>query len=109
MKKLVIFHICALLQLYVKQNESYLRLDPPWKNFLDPRLVYSSSYRHDSRDVLSGVAALLVRVSRRSRFDSPVLKRLGEWPLQFKGIQKDKSSTYLKFLSLMYRCNLYRY
>ena len=29
MKKLVIFHICALLQLYVKQNQSYLRLDPP--------------------------------------------------------------------------------
>ena len=38
MKKLVIFHICALPQLYVKQNQSYLRLDPPWKNFLDPRL-----------------------------------------------------------------------
>ena len=33
-EKLVIFHICALPQLYVKQN----RLDPPWKNFLDPRL-----------------------------------------------------------------------
>ena len=31
MKKLVIFHICVLPQLYV-------RLDPPWKNFLDPRL-----------------------------------------------------------------------
>ena len=31
MKKLVIFHICALPQLYVKQNQSYmyLRLDPP--------------------------------------------------------------------------------
>ena len=38
MKKLVIFHICALPQLYVKQNQSYIRLDPPWKNFLDPRL-----------------------------------------------------------------------
>ena len=37
-KKIVIFHICALPQLYVKQNQSYLRLDPPWKNFLDPRL-----------------------------------------------------------------------
>ena len=35
MKKIVIFHICALPQLYVKQNQSYLRLDPPpWKNFL---------------------------------------------------------------------------
>ena len=34
----IIFHICALPQLYVKQNQSYLRLDPPWKNFLDPRL-----------------------------------------------------------------------
>ena len=38
-KKTVIFHICALPQLYVKQNQSYLRLDPPWKNFLDPRLI----------------------------------------------------------------------
>ena len=35
-KKIVIFHICALPQLSVKQNQSYLRLDPPpWKNFLD--------------------------------------------------------------------------
>ena len=33
MKKLVIFHICALPQLYVKQNQSYLRLDPPLENF----------------------------------------------------------------------------
>ena len=32
MKKLVIFHICALPQLYVK-------VGPPWKNFLDPRLI----------------------------------------------------------------------
>ena len=30
-KKLVIFHICALPQLYVK-------VGPPWKNSLDPRL-----------------------------------------------------------------------
>ena len=29
MKKIVIFHICALPELYVKQNQSYLRLDPP--------------------------------------------------------------------------------
>ena len=34
-KKEVIFHICALPQLYFKQNQSYLRLDPPppGKNF----------------------------------------------------------------------------
>ena len=39
MKKIVIFHICALPQLYVKQIQSYFRLDPPpWKKFLDPRL-----------------------------------------------------------------------
>ena len=39
MKKKVIFHICALPQLYVNHNQSYLRLDPPpWKYFLDPRL-----------------------------------------------------------------------
>ena len=25
--------------VYVKQNQSCLRLDPPWKKFLDPRLV----------------------------------------------------------------------
>ena len=31
-KKLVIFHICALPQLYVK-------VGPPWKIFLDPRLT----------------------------------------------------------------------
>ena len=35
MKKLVIFHICALPQLYVK-------VGPPWKNFLDPRLIYTN-------------------------------------------------------------------
>ena len=34
MKKLVIFHICALPRLYVKDG-------PPWKNFLDPRLQIS--------------------------------------------------------------------
>ena len=39
MKKLYIFHICALPQLYDKQNQSYLRLDPPGKKFLDPRLL----------------------------------------------------------------------
>ena len=33
MKKLAIFHIYALPQLYVKQNQSYLRLDPPRKIF----------------------------------------------------------------------------
>ena len=32
-KKFVIFHICALPQLYVKVGPP-----PPWKNFLDPRL-----------------------------------------------------------------------
>ena len=32
MKIIVIFHICALPQLYVK-------VGPPWKNFLDPRLI----------------------------------------------------------------------
>ena len=32
MKKRVIFHFCALPQLYVK-------VGPPWKNFLDPRMV----------------------------------------------------------------------
>ena len=32
-EKIVIFHICALPQLYVKQNQSYLRLDPPGKIF----------------------------------------------------------------------------
>ena len=32
MKKLVIFHIYALPQLYVK-------VGPPWKKILDPRLV----------------------------------------------------------------------
>ena len=62
MKKLVIFHICALSQLYVKQNQSYLRLDPPpWKNFLDPRLALTSAlsdnmylrkrYHHVSNEV----------------------------------------------------------
>ena len=40
MKKLVIFHICELPQLYVKQNQSYLKLDPSRKNFLDPRLSW---------------------------------------------------------------------
>ena len=39
-----ISHICALPQLYVKQNQSYLRLDPPWKNFLDPRLKLSRKW-----------------------------------------------------------------
>ena len=29
MKTLVIFYICALPQLYIKQNQSNLRLDPP--------------------------------------------------------------------------------
>ena len=33
MKKLVIFHIIALPQLYFKQNQSYLRLDPPLEKF----------------------------------------------------------------------------
>ena len=33
MKKIVIFHIFALPQLYVKQNQSYLRLDHPGKIF----------------------------------------------------------------------------
>ena len=32
-KKNVFFHICALPQLYVKQNQSYLRLDPPGNIF----------------------------------------------------------------------------
>ena len=33
MKKIVIFYMCVLPQLYVKQNQSYLRLDPPLEKF----------------------------------------------------------------------------
>ena len=40
MKKIVIFHICALPQLYVKQNRSYFKLDPSWKKFLNPSLSW---------------------------------------------------------------------
>ena len=41
MKKLVIFHICALPKLYVKKKSILLKVGPPWKNFLDPRLKYT--------------------------------------------------------------------
>ena len=42
MKKIVIFHICALPQLYVKVGPP-----PPWKNFLDPRLSPLSFLKSD--------------------------------------------------------------
>ena len=43
-EKIVIFYICALPQLYVNQNQSYLRLDPPpWKKFLDPHLIITKT------------------------------------------------------------------
>ena len=32
-EKISYFHICALPQLYVKHNQSYLRLDPPLEKF----------------------------------------------------------------------------
>ena len=52
MKKLAIFHICALPQLYVKVGP------PPWKNFLDPRL-----YLYNNVDLSDNFVAICITLT----------------------------------------------